>query len=137
MGLVLGWAAFPAVFVALLLQAVFFQFGGITTLGVNVVNMALPAVACHYLFRRAVAGRRDGVAAVGAFAAGAFSIALAYLLWSFCLWSAGKAFGVVVLATLAPYAVVTIVEGAITASAVGFLRRVRPQALAVPLARET
>ena len=137
MGLVLGWAAFPAIFVALLLQAVFFQFGGITTLGVNVVNMALPAVACHYLFRRAVTGRRDGVAAVGAFAAGAFSIALAYLLWAFCLWSAGKAFGAVVLTALAPYVVVTIVEGAITASAVGFLRRVRPQALAVPLARET
>jgi cobalt/nickel transport system permease protein len=47
MGLVLGWAAFPALLVALLLQAVFFQYGGLTTLGLNTVNMALPAVACY------------------------------------------------------------------------------------------
>ncbi len=43
-GLLLGWAAFPIILVALLLQAVLFQFGGITTLGVNTVIMALPAV---------------------------------------------------------------------------------------------
>ncbi|MGA9478386.1 MAG: cobalt transporter CbiM, partial [Desulfobacterales bacterium] len=49
-GLLLGWAAFPAILVALLLQAVFFQFGGITTLGANTIIMALPAVICFYLF---------------------------------------------------------------------------------------
>jgi hypothetical protein len=49
-GLLLGWAAVPAILVALLLQAVFFQFGGITTLGVNTIIMALPAVLCSYLF---------------------------------------------------------------------------------------
>ncbi|MFP4360945.1 MAG: cobalt transporter CbiM, partial [Alphaproteobacteria bacterium] len=43
-GLVLGWAAFPALFVGLLLQAVFFGFGGVTVLGVNTVAIALPAV---------------------------------------------------------------------------------------------
>ena len=35
MGLMLGWAALPAVFTALLLQAVFFGHGGYTTLGVR------------------------------------------------------------------------------------------------------
>ena len=45
-GFLLGWISFPALLVALLLQAVLFQFGGITTLGVNTVVMALPAVAC-------------------------------------------------------------------------------------------
>ncbi|MCV6597055.1 MAG: cobalt transporter CbiM, partial [Mangrovicoccus sp.] len=34
-GLLLGWAAFPALFVGLLLQAVFFGFGGLTVLGIN------------------------------------------------------------------------------------------------------
>ena len=48
-GLLLGWAAFPVILTALVLQAVFFQFGGITTLGVNTVIMALPAVTVHYL----------------------------------------------------------------------------------------
>ena len=43
-GIILGWAAFPALFVALLLQAVFFAFGGISVLGVNTLNIAAPAV---------------------------------------------------------------------------------------------
>ncbi|MBT4287966.1 MAG: cobalamin biosynthesis protein CbiM, partial [Deltaproteobacteria bacterium] len=33
-GILLGWGAIPVILVALLLQAVLFQFGGITTLGV-------------------------------------------------------------------------------------------------------
>ena len=49
-GLLLGWAAFPAILVALILQGVFFQFGGITTLGVNTVIMALPALLGYYIF---------------------------------------------------------------------------------------
>ncbi len=52
-GLILGWAAFPAILIALFLQAVFFGFGGVTTLGLNTVTMALPAVAAYYLFHRA------------------------------------------------------------------------------------
>ena len=49
-GILLGWAAFPAILVALILQAVLFQFGGITTLGVNTSIMALPAVFCFLIF---------------------------------------------------------------------------------------
>lgn len=50
-GILLGWAAFPALFVGLLLQAVFFGFGGLTVLGVNAVNIAFPAVVAGLLFR--------------------------------------------------------------------------------------
>ncbi|WP_020590850.1 cobalt transporter CbiM [Kiloniella laminariae] len=51
LGIILGWAAFPALAVALLLQAVFFGFGGLTVLGVNAVNIAFPAVLVYYLCR--------------------------------------------------------------------------------------
>ncbi|MCK3658033.1 cobalamin biosynthesis protein CbiM [Pasteurellaceae bacterium Pebbles2] len=50
-GLFLGWAVFPAFLIALLLQLLFFSFGGIAVLGVNLCIMALPAVAAHYVFR--------------------------------------------------------------------------------------
>jgi len=50
-GLILGWAAFPALFVGLVLQAVFFGFGGLTVLGVNTVNIALAAVIVGLVFR--------------------------------------------------------------------------------------
>ncbi len=51
MGLLLGWMAVPAIFVALLLQAVFFGFGGVLVLGVNAMNMALPALICALVLR--------------------------------------------------------------------------------------
>ena len=54
-GVLLGWAAFPAMFVGLLLQSVLFGFGGVTVLGVNLFNIAAPAVLCHFAVRRFIA----------------------------------------------------------------------------------
>ena len=50
-GLFLGWAVFPAFLIALLLQVIFFSFGGFAVLGVNLCVMETPAVIAHYLFR--------------------------------------------------------------------------------------
>ena len=60
-GLVLGWSVFPAVLVGLLLQLVLFGFGGWTTLGLNVLFFAVPAVLCYYLFRRPLVRLRGPV----------------------------------------------------------------------------
>ena len=50
MGIILGYGAFPAVFVALLLQAVLFHFGGLIVLGANCFAMAFPALFVHLVF---------------------------------------------------------------------------------------
>ncbi|MFO0333996.1 MAG: cobalt transporter CbiM [Pseudomonadota bacterium] len=50
-GLLLGWAAFPVLLAALLLQAALFGFGGFAVLGANLLIMAVPAVLAHYLLR--------------------------------------------------------------------------------------
>jgi cobalt/nickel transport system permease protein len=42
LGILLGWPAFPAILVALFLQAMLFQFGGWTTLGIQHGEHALP-----------------------------------------------------------------------------------------------
>ena len=65
-GLLLGWGAFPAILVALILQAIFFQYGGITTLGVNTVIMAVPAVFCFHLFGRLV-HKKSYISTIAAF----------------------------------------------------------------------
>jgi cobalt/nickel transport system permease protein len=135
-GLILGWAAFPALFVALLLQAVFFGHGGLTTLGVNTLDMALPAVACHYLFRRALrrnsgARSRRSVFRIG-FAAGLAGFALAGGMTASVLLISGNGFesfvGVMGIAHLP----LLIVEALVTGSVVVFLRRVCPELLAQP-----
>ena len=53
LGLLLGWTAFPAILVGLALQALLFQFNGLTTFGINTFNMAMPVVCCYYLFAEA------------------------------------------------------------------------------------
>ncbi len=80
-GLILGWAAFPALFVGLLLQAVFFGFGGVTVLGVNLVLIALPAVVVHYLCLPGVQRSTPRVAALwGALAGGGALLGTALLV---------------------------------------------------------
>src|ERR1700730_16108089 len=55
---VLGpWASMLAVSIALLIQAVFFGDGGITTLGANCFNMAIVGSTVAHVVYRAVAGR--------------------------------------------------------------------------------
>ena len=47
LGMLLGWAAFPSIFVALMLQAILFQYGGITVLGVNTFKIIVPCFPPH------------------------------------------------------------------------------------------
>ena len=79
LGILLGWAAFPAILVALVLQGVFFQFGGITTLGVNTIIMALPAVICYLIFGRWVL-KSSRSASIAAFACGFLSVLISGIL---------------------------------------------------------
>ena len=127
-GLILGWAAFPALLVALFLQALLFGYGGITVLGINTLNMALPAVWCHYLFRRALADdhhRRKTflVAAV----AGAGGVAMSGTLLAATLYFSNQEFLGVAAAILAAHIPVMMVEGILTGGAAIFLKRVQPE----------
>jgi len=128
-GVVLGWLAFPALLVALFLQAILFGFGGPTALGANTVVMAAPAVVCYHLFRRALRGQRRSVALGAAFAAGALGIALGCLLLGLALFATGKEFLPVVGVALAAHVPVMVIEGFVTASVVAFLRKVCPELL--------
>ena len=127
-GILLGWAAFPAILVALVLQAVFFQFGGITTLGVNTINMALPAVFCYLIFGRWVR-KNSRAAAVAAFACGFLSVLLSGLLVGLSLIFTDENFLEVSGIIIAAHIPVMIIEGIITAVSVSFLRKVRPEML--------
>ena len=53
-GILLGIGAFPCVFIAILLQALLFQHGGVTTIGINTINIGLPALASYGIFRLGV-----------------------------------------------------------------------------------
>ena len=127
-GLLLGWAVFPALLVGLFLQAILFQFGGLTTLGVNTTTMALPAVVCYLVFRRLL---RRGPTASGlaAFSTGALSVLLAGVLVAAALFLSGKVFANTAVAIVVVHLPVMAIEGTICVMCVAFLRKVRPELL--------
>ncbi len=129
-GLLLGWSIYPALAVALLLQAILFSHGGVSTLGINALVTGTPGLICYYLFRGPVQ-RSEGkrLYAVG-FVAGALGILLGALIQAAVLLSAGQSFVAVAGAALLAHIPIMIAEGFICGSAVGFLRRVRPETLA-------
>ncbi|MCB9947071.1 MAG: cobalt transporter CbiM [Rhodospirillaceae bacterium] len=127
MGLVIGTATFPAVLIALVLQAVLFGFGGLTTLGVNTFNIALPGVLFGLLAHGYV-GRAQapaamlaaGAAAAAAVAGTAGLVALALILSSADFVQPAKVLGLTYLPLM-------LAEALITGFAVGFLKRVKPE----------
>ena len=127
-GLLLGWGAFPAILVALILQGVLFQFGGITTLGVNTIIMALPAVICYLIFGRWVL-KSTRSATIAAFACGFIAVLTSGLLVGLSLIFTEENFLEVSGIIVAAHIPVMIIEGIITAVCVGFLRKVRPEML--------
>jgi cobalt/nickel transport system permease protein len=129
LGVVLGWAAFPAILIGLVLQSVFFSFGGPTALGVNTLVMALPAVACHYLFYAPVRNGRESRVFLAGFAAGATAIILGALLTAALLTLAGKPFELIGRAFLVAHLPLAIIEGMVSGSVVVLVRKVRPELL--------
>jgi len=127
-GLLLGWAAFPAILVALALQSLFFQFGGLTALGVNAVNMALPAILCYFLFSRLL-WKSHSVAMAAAFACGFLSVLLSALMLAFSLIFTEENFWEIAAVIVASNLPVMIIEGIVTAFCIGFLKRVQPSML--------
>ncbi|SMX36847.1 cobalt transporter CbiM [Maliponia aquimaris] len=125
-GLILGWAAFPALFVGLLLQAVFFGFGGLTVLGVNAVNIALPAVLVGVLFGRLVARSAPLGAAIWGGIAGALSIALTTVMVALSLALSGREFLAAAHLVLVAHLPLMAVEGVLTGFAVLLARKVKP-----------
>lgn len=131
-GLLLGWAVFPVLCVALLLQAALFSFGGFAVLGANLLAVALPGVLAHYLLRSRLGAETTHARAMLAGAAcGVIGIGGAVLMIGGMLaLSGGRAFGeLIVLFSLAhlPVMAVDAVIGAFTVAA---LLRMMPQSLA-------
>ena len=130
-GLILGWAIFPAILMGLFLQALLFQFGGLTTLGVNTFNMAFPGIVCWWIFGPMVRGRRPRLALVGAFFCGVLAVLGAGLLVALSLYLTGKGFEKAAAAVLLAHLPVMALEGILTAFTVAFLRKVKPDMLGV------
>jgi cobalt/nickel transport system permease protein len=126
------WMAVLVSLVALLLQALFLAHGGITTLGANVLSMGVAGVFAGWAAFTLL--RRSGASLwVAAFAAGLVSDWATYALTSLELalslqgtHAFGPTLGAVAVAFLPTQLPLGILEGFMTAGAVAFVARRRP-----------
>lgn len=127
-GLLLGWTAFPVIFIGLLLQAVLFQFGGLLVLGVNTSTVAVPAMLCGLVLRPVLDQGGRWTLAAG-FAAGAFAVLGTALLAASALALTDQGFWAAARLIVVAHLPVAAVEGMVTLFVVGFMQRVRPDLL--------
>ena len=130
MGVVLGTAIFPAVCVALLLQAVMFGFGGLTTLGVNIVNIALPGAVIGALVAPMIARASATGAAVIAGLASAACVACTGLLVALSLSLSSADYMLSARVMIMTYVPLMVVEGLVGGFCISFVKRVKPELLA-------
>ena len=137
LGAVLGYYAFPAILIGLFFQAVMFQHGGLTTLGVNATMMGVPALLAFFIFRlrHAVGKENRWGAGVFGFLAGAVGLGVAVLIaWGLLVATIPAHLGVEaerasIYALTIAHVPLIILEGIFSALVALFLLRVKPELL--------
>ena len=129
-GILLGRRAFIGVFVALTLQAVFFQHGGLSVLGVNAFNIGVPALLAWQLFEKRRGLESPHLEAVFGALAGGLAVLTSVLLVSLELLALGEAFNEISLLVIGAHLPVIIIEALVVGAAAGFLLKVKPEMLA-------
>ena len=126
------WVGALCISVVLFVQALVFADGGLSALGLNVINMALVTALGGYVVFRAlrwVLPRTKGSVVVASGIAGFLSVVMASLAFTL-EYAAGGAGGVslstVVGAMVGVHVLIGIGEGLITAATVGVVLAVRP-----------
>jgi len=127
LGILLGWTTFPAIFIGLFFQAVLFQFGGLTTLGVNTMNMAVPAVIIGALARPVFQINSGLFAMVMAAIAGAGAIVLSAAMVAGSLALSGDSFIAVSKLIFFAHIPIAIAEGILSVLIISFLLRTKPE----------
>ncbi len=128
-GIILGWGASLSILVGIALQALLFQHGGLTTIGVNTFNMGLGALVAFGVFKlrgRISLKHRDFLFG---FLAGAIGVFVALISLSICLLASGEEFWGVVKLALAAHLPVMVIEGLIAGFTTVFLLKVKPEVL--------
>lgn len=138
LGSLTGSFAFPAVVIALFLQAVIFGHGGLTTLGVNQLIMGVPAVLAAVIFRNCrgmAAGKKWGMPVIGCIT-GIIGVGFSLLLFLLVLLQFipanvdPVAEKVAIYATVFAHLPLAVMEGVFNALVLTYLQKIKPELLA-------
>ncbi len=138
MGVVLGWYAFPSILIGLVLQAIVFGHGGITTFGANALIMGVPALISFALFQSAKQRiHQKWTSLFVGFLAGFLGVAFAAVIfYSFVIGTLpadidrSAEINATIILCLS-HIPVAILEGVFTVYLINYLRKTRPELIGV------
>ena len=129
LGVVLGRRAPLAIFVGLLLQAVLFQHGGLTTLGANTLILSFPALLSYKLFH----GMYNRPVFLRGAIVGGLSVAITVVLLILLLFLTDPRFGEGAMSVINILAVghipLILIEALVTGSALQLILKAKPEML--------
>lgn len=129
-GIVLGRRAFAAIMVGIILQAIIFGHGGITTIGINTLMMGTGALVAYLVWlqrNRFSFNKRELVFGAIAGAAGTITSGLILAL---ALVTTGEEFRGMAVTVLSAHIPIMIIEAAVVGASAEFLNKTRPDILA-------
>lgn len=131
LGIILGPLCYVAMFIGLTLQALLFQHGGLTVIGVNTLNIGIPGLICYLTF---LAGYRRKISLP---VLGGLCCGLAVLLTVVCLVTvlviSGEQFVSVAGVLAIAHIPIMIAEAVIGGAVIGYIARVKPELLPVSM----
>ncbi|HFQ92299.1 MAG TPA: cobalt transporter CbiM [Chromatiales bacterium] len=129
-GVVLGWRAFPAIMLGIILQAIIFGHGGVTVIGVNALMLGGGGLIAYLVWQqrhRFSFKKREFV--FGALA-GATATLFSGIILALALVTTGEAFNAIAATVLAAHIPIMLIEAAVVGACAEFLQKVKPGILA-------
>ncbi len=130
-GVMLGILAFPCIFVAVVFQYFLFQHGGFTTIGINTVNMGVPALIAHLIFKTGtkfdIRPETKNRASLFGAIAGGVAVVLALVLLAAELIAIGDVFHETTIFIVSTHIPIIAIEAIFTGVLVGFIATVEPE----------
>jgi cobalt/nickel transport system permease protein len=126
-GILLGLSSIPALFIALLLQGILFQFGGLLSLGVNTAVMGAAALAGSGVYRLFLPRSPAALRFLPAFAAGFTAVITGTVLVCAALFFSDKELRATAALLFAANLPLAAVEGVIAAFITAFLAKTAPR----------
>ncbi len=129
-GVVLGWRAFPAIMLGIILQTILFGHGGVTVIGVNTLMLGGGALIAYLVWQqRHRFSFKNKDVLFGGLAGGAATISSGIIL-AIALLTTGEEFIVTAKLALGAHVPVMILEAIVTGFCVAFMLKTKPDLLA-------
>ncbi len=127
---VLGWRAFPAIMLGIILQAIIFGHGGVTVIGINSLMLGGGGLVAYLIWQQRhhfSFKKREFVFGALAGAIGTISSGIVLAL---ALVTTGEAFKAIAYTVLAAHVPIMLIEAAVVGACAEFLQKVKPDILA-------